>query len=103
MDLRNRERVLYENAKLLKNDVLELRNNAVELLEAEVIEENIFLRNEVAALRAKLEENKPPARGHGSCVTGKMLLLFLFGLFCVMCLISIRSNKNNCRINYALP
>ncbi|OMO54895.1 hypothetical protein COLO4_36323 [Corchorus olitorius] len=93
MDLRNRERVLYENAKLLKNEVLELRNNAVELLEAEVIEENIFLRNEVAALRAKLEEIKPPARGHGSCVTGKMLLLLLFGLFCVMCLISIRSNK----------
>ncbi|OMO90334.1 wall-associated receptor kinase 5-like protein [Corchorus olitorius] len=56
MELKMRERFLHDNVKQLKKEVASLKNNVVEILEADIIEENITLKHGVRLLRVQLNE-----------------------------------------------
>ncbi|OMO49771.1 hypothetical protein COLO4_38390 [Corchorus olitorius] len=51
MELRGRERVLLDNVRWMKDEINQLRRNAVEQISDEIIKENSKLKSEVAALR----------------------------------------------------
>ncbi|OMO77464.1 hypothetical protein COLO4_25156 [Corchorus olitorius] len=56
MELKMMERFLHDNVKQLKKEVASLKNNVVEILEADIIEENITLKHGVRLLRLQLNE-----------------------------------------------
>ncbi|XVF08865.1 hypothetical protein REPUB_Repub07fG0041000 [Reevesia pubescens] len=56
LELKKREEILYGYVKELKNEVKMLKINALEIVEAKVIEENFHLKREVCNLRMQLKE-----------------------------------------------
>jgi len=48
--------MLYNQLKIARRQVQELKSNAVEIVEAEIIEEDFHLKSEVNALKIKLAE-----------------------------------------------
>ncbi|XVF28439.1 hypothetical protein REPUB_Repub15cG0029400 [Reevesia pubescens] len=55
-ELKIREKHLFEKVQEMKNDVSKLKKNVVDLVEAEIIEENLLLKREVKFIRLKLRE-----------------------------------------------
>ncbi|OMO69946.1 Helicase-like protein [Corchorus olitorius] len=48
--------MLFDNVRRMKDEINQLRRNAVEQISDEIIEENSILKSEVAALRLQLDQ-----------------------------------------------
>jgi len=74
--------MLYNQLKIARRQVQELKSNAVETVEAEIIEENFHLKSEVNALKIKLaEKNGSDGKSRVWRLTGGLSLIILFLAF----------------------
>ncbi|OMO72776.1 Zinc finger, GRF-type [Corchorus olitorius] len=70
LELKDREKLLFNEARFWKNQAKMVRQSAVDYVEAELIEENALLKQECGYLRSKLQDGKRWKWGKMSFVVG---------------------------------
>ncbi|OMO78539.1 hypothetical protein COLO4_24717 [Corchorus olitorius] len=58
LELKDKEKLLYNEARFWKNEVKMLKQRAINFVEAELIEENALLKKECGYLRSQMQVGK---------------------------------------------
>ncbi|OMO84654.1 GRF zinc finger containing protein [Corchorus olitorius] len=81
LELKDRERMLYNEARFWKNEAKMLKQSAVDFVEAELIEENALLRKECGYLRYEMQVGKRWKWGKMSVATVCFLVSEMLDIF----------------------